>query len=89
MTEKTTAYDITVDIVLALGVAVQAYIIVDTLSDGRLTRELSMKTLKVRAKIKEWYDRERAVRKHTGAVIFDAITTIEDAGNNGSDSGRD
>ena len=83
MSEKNTVYDIVADAVLAIGITIQMYIIFDTLSDGRLTRELSVKMVKTRARIKEWYDREREVRKHTGAVIFDAITTIEDAGNNG------
>lgn len=86
MEEKSTAYNILMDVIIAVGVAVQIYTVIDILTDGRLTSDLSTRTVKLRARIKEAYRREREVRKNTGAVIFDAITTVEDAGNTGGDA---
>jgi hypothetical protein len=74
------ARDIVMDTILIILVGIQAFIILDELSDGKLSREMSVKIAYTRARIKTYIDREEAVRKQTGSVIFDAINTVEDAG---------
>ncbi len=75
-----TARDIVMDTVLVILVGIQAFIIMDELSDGKLSREISVKIAYTRARIKNYVDREETVRKNVGSVIFDAINTVEDAG---------
>jgi hypothetical protein len=75
-----TARDVIMDVVLIALVGIQAFIIMDELSDGKLSRELSVKLVYYKARIRDYIDREETIRRNTGAVIFDAISTVEGAG---------
>ena len=77
------------DLVLIALVGVQAFIIMDELSDGKLSRELSVKLVYYKARIRDYIDREETIRRNTGAVIFDAINTVESAGVSDSNDTRD
>jgi hypothetical protein len=70
--------DIVMDTVLVFLVGVQIYMILDEVTDGNFSRELSVKITKNKARIKELIEIERRVQKDTGSVIFEAITTVED-----------
>jgi hypothetical protein len=84
-----TARDLIMDLVLIALVGVQAFIIMDELSDGKLSRELSVKLVYYKARIRDYIDREETIRRNTGAVIFDAINTVEGAGIPNSNDTRD
>lgn len=85
MAERITLRDIIMDIVIGAAVGIQIYMTLDEMTDGRFSRDLSMKVVTIKGRIKEAYDRERIVRKDTGRVIFDAITTVEQHGNTNQD----
>jgi hypothetical protein len=85
---RETVQDIIVDGIIVIVVTYQVYMIVDQVTDGRLSRDLSVKWVKATAKLRETYEREKAVRKSIGRVLFDAITTVEseDPRNTGRDT---
>lgn len=82
-----TVRDIIMDAIIAAAIASQLYFVLDELTDGRFSREVSVKIAKIRAKIKELIEIEQRVQRETGQVIFDAIETVE--GNTGRTTGSD
>ena len=71
------AKDVIMDTIIAFMVGVQIYMILDEVTDGNFSRELSVRTTKLRAKLERMIEIEQRVQRDTGAVIFEAISTIE------------
>jgi len=87
-----TVRDVIMDVIIAAAVASQLYFVLDELTDGRFSREVSIKITKARAKIKELIEIEQRVQRETGQVIYDAIETIEGSAgdrNTGGTTGSD
>ena len=82
-----TVRDVVMDTIIAVAIASQLYFILDEVTDGRFSREVSIRITKARAKIKELIEIEQRVQRETGQVIFDAIETIEGS-STGSDDSR-
>lgn len=81
--------DIVMDTIIGFLVGVQVYLLVDELTDGRLSRDLSVKMAYTKAKIKEFIDREQSIRKSRNTVIFEAIIAKDGSGDIGRDSTED
>lgn len=82
---KPTTRDVIFDLIILIAVGAQVYILVDELTDGSFSREMSVKYTKTKAKIKDAIERERIIQRDTGKVIFDGITIVEDAANSRDD----
>ena len=77
------SYDILMDTLYVIGIGYMVYTVIDQLTDRRFSRELSIKYIKTRAKIREYIDREREYSKSVGRMLFEAFTTIDESGGNG------
>jgi len=69
--------DIIIDAVILVLVT---YYVADTLSNGEFSREISIRVIKLHGNLKTRLEHRRIVSKDVGKVIWDAITTIEDRG---------
>lgn len=84
--KATTVYNVTMDIILCLAVGYYFYVVMDEVTDGQFSREVSVRVTKIRGRIRTEIERNNKFRKLVGPVLFDAITTVEDAGNIGGDT---
>lgn len=66
--------DIVIDIVLLCLIT---YYVTDELTDGEFSRELGVRIVKLRDRVKTDIERRKAIRRDTGKVVWDAIETVE------------
>lgn len=76
-TGKLTAADIAIDALYVIGIAVNVYLIVDFITDGQLSRTVSMKVRTMIGKRRYQTSKEDAIRKESNRVVFEAITIVE------------
>lgn len=75
MTERQT--DVLIDVLYAVAIGINVYLIVDTLSDGQLSRSISMKARTLVGNVHYKVKHEETVRKEAGKVIWEAIDIVE------------
>lgn len=67
-------------LILALygfGIGLNVYIIVDQMTDGRLTRECSLRWQRFRGAVAEKLRREQAIKRDESKVVWEAINIVE------------
>jgi hypothetical protein len=69
--------DVVIDVVIMLLVT---YYVADTLSNGEFSREVGIRFVKLYSRVRNNIERQQAVRRDTGKVIWDAIETLEHRG---------
>lgn len=79
---KLTVRDVLTDSLLILLTGYYVYMMIDEVTDGRFSRELSVKITKTRANIMRGIELDRTTRKNTGRVLWDAINIIDDGDEN-------
>lgn len=75
--EGFTAKDLVIDVLYAVAISINMYLIVDQVTDGALSRSLSMKWYHTKGKLSDWLDEKKSLRAETGRVIWQAMTIVE------------
>lgn len=75
--EQIRKIDIAIDIVIVLLVT---YYVADELTDGEFSRELGVRIVKFRDRVRTGIEHRRSINRDTGKVIWDAIETVENRG---------
>lgn len=69
----------------AFGIGVNAYLVVDAMTDGELTRRMSVILRNTVGRLRYRQKEETELRKAQAHVIFEAISVVEGAKDNDND----
>ena len=75
----TSLHDIVIAGCYVVAIGLEAYMLLDRLTDGEFSQTCSIKFAHLRARIRRFFDIERRIQKETGAVIWEAQQVIENA----------
>jgi len=77
-TERSTVVsDILIDILYAVVIGVNVYVIVDQATDGALSRSMSLRVQRVRHRAATWAQHRKEYRRDVGHMFWQATTTLE------------
>lgn len=73
--------DVVIDMLYAVVIGVNVYVIIDQVTDGALSRSVSLRIAHARQKASHWIHTRRQYRRDLGQVLWQATTTLEDDNN--------
>ncbi len=78
MERRSVAGEIVVDFLYAIAIGVNVYLVMDTMTDGALTRSVIARMEKLKERLEAMNEARKSWRKDVGTVLFEATMIVED-----------
>ncbi len=72
------AGEIVVDFLYAIAIGVNVYLVMDTMTDGALTRSVIARMEKLKERLEAMNEARKSWRKDVGTVLFEATMIVEE-----------